>query len=94
MPVFNEASRIFTLEEVNFMRRIYSDAASRLEESGLEYTAVDLSSTIIMLYESGLRDLGYLSELASRSAHQKYKFRQPSGSFPAANSNIGTADKD
>ncbi|WKT93784.1 hypothetical protein QYR01_20290 [Brucella anthropi] len=94
MPFFNEASRIYTLEEVNFMRRCYSDAATALEERELEYAAVDLSSTIVMLYESGLRDLGYITELAARLAHQKYQFRHPHDSFPAANTNIEVANKD
>ncbi|WP_276313243.1 hypothetical protein [Ochrobactrum sp. A-1] len=40
MPFFNEASRIYTLEEVNFMRRIYSDAATKLEERELDYAAM------------------------------------------------------
>ncbi|MEJ5018903.1 hypothetical protein WH297_04015 [Ochrobactrum vermis] len=94
MPFFNEASRIYTLEEVNFMRRCYSSAAATLEESELDYVAIDLSSTIVMLYESGLRDLGYITELAVRLAHQKYQFRHPHDSFPAANSNIEAANTD
>ncbi|MEJ5019361.1 hypothetical protein WH297_06355 [Ochrobactrum vermis] len=94
MPFFNEASRIYTLEEVNFMRRCYSNAAAKLEEGELDYVAVDLSSTIVMLYESGLRDLGYITELAVRLAHQKYQFRHPYDSFPAANSNIEAANTD
>ncbi|OIS92210.1 hypothetical protein [Brucella cytisi] len=94
MPFFNEASRIYTLEEVNFMRRCYSNAAATLEEDELDYAAVDLSSTILMLYESGLRDLSYITELAVRLAHQKYQFRHPNDSFPAANSNMEAANKD
>ncbi|PWU70681.1 MULTISPECIES: hypothetical protein [Brucella/Ochrobactrum group] len=94
MPFFNEASRIYTLEEVNFMRRIYSDAATKLEERELDYAAIDLSSTIIMLYESGLRDLGYITELAVRLAHQKFQFRHPYDNFPAANSNMEAANED
>ncbi|WP_043063041.1 hypothetical protein [Brucella anthropi] len=93
MPLFNEASRIYTLEEVNFMRRCYSNAAATLEESELDYAAVDLSSTIILLYQSGLRDLGYITELAVRLAHQKYQFRHPNVSFPATNSNLEVANK-
>lgn len=94
MPFFNEASRIYTLEEVKFMRRCYSDVAAVLEERGLEYAAVDLSSTIIMLYESGLRDLGYITELAARLAHQKYQFRHPNDRFPAVDGNMEPANKD
>ncbi|MFK4821481.1 hypothetical protein ACI0FS_14965 [Ochrobactrum quorumnocens] len=94
MPLFNEASRIYTLEEVSFMRRCYSNAATKLEEGELDYVAVDLSSTIMMLYESGLRDLGYITELAVRQAHQKYQFRHPRDSFPAAYSNIEATNTD
>ncbi|OIS90242.1 hypothetical protein [Brucella cytisi] len=94
MPLFSEASRIYTLEEVNFLRRVHSDAAKLLRTSDREYAEIDLSSTIIMLYESGLRDLGYITELAARLAHQKYQFRHPNDSFPAANSNLEAANKD
>ncbi|WP_449415154.1 hypothetical protein [Ochrobactrum teleogrylli] len=94
MPFFSEGSRIYTIEDVNFMRRIYSDAVVLLDESEREYVGIDLSGTIIMLYESGLRDLGYMSELAAKLTHQKYQFRHPEDHFPAANSNMEPADYD
>lgn len=77
MPLFNEASRIYKPEEVNFMRSCFSNAAIILEESDREYAATDLSSTIIMLYQNGLRDLTYIAELASRLAHKRYMERHP-----------------
>ncbi|NKC23466.1 hypothetical protein HED50_23180 [Ochrobactrum oryzae] len=87
MPLFNEASRIYKPEEVNFMRSCFSNAAIILEESDREYTASDLSSAIIMLYQNGLRDLTYIAELASRLAHKRYMERHPDTPV-AANVNV------
>ena len=87
MPLFNEASRIYKPEEVNFMRSCFSNAAIILEESDREYAATDLSSTIIMLYQNGLRDLTYIAELASRLAHKRYMERHPDTPV-AANVNV------
>ncbi|MBB4095975.1 hypothetical protein HGG72_16355 [Ochrobactrum pecoris] len=87
MPLFNEASRIYEPEEVNFMRSCFSNAAIILEESDREYAATDLSSTIIMLYQNGLRDLNYIAELASRLAHKRYMERHPNTPV-AANVNV------
>ncbi|WP_266031729.1 hypothetical protein [Brucella intermedia] len=69
MPLFNEASRIYHPLEVNFMRSCFSHAAIMLEESDQGYSAADLTSYIIMLYQSGLRDQSYICEIAARLAH-------------------------
>lgn len=87
MPLFNEASRIYKPEEVNFMRSCFSNAAIILEESDREYAATDLSSAIIMLYQNRLRDLTYIAELASRLAHKRYMERHPDTPI-AANVNV------
>lgn len=75
MPFFNEASRIYNNIEVNFLRSCFNNAAIILEESDRNYSASELSSCIIMLYEHGLRDQSYLCELAARLAHQKFTNR-------------------
>jgi len=75
LPYFNEASRIYTSAEVNFLRSCFSNAAIILEESDRNYSAQELATGVLMLYEHGLRDRSYLSELAARLAHQKYNVR-------------------
>lgn len=90
MPFFNEASRIYNPIEVNFMRSCFSHAAIMLEESDQDYSATDLASCIIMLYQSGLRDHAYLSELSARLAHQRFERRHAIEPCPAANNNGST----
>lgn len=85
MPFFNEASRIYNPIEVNFMRSCFSNAAIILEESDKNYSPSELASSIIMLYESGLRDQSYICELSARLAHQRYLARR--GKLPASNDN-------
>lgn len=87
MPFFNEASRIYDPIEVNFMRSCFSNAAIILEESDHDYSAADLASCIILLYQSGLRDHAYLSELSARLAHQRFERRHELKQCPVANSN-------
>ncbi|KAB2703090.1 hypothetical protein D7I41_12735 [Ochrobactrum sp. MH181795] len=87
MPLFNEASRIYNPLEVNFMRSCFSNAAIMLEESDRDYSPSELASSIIMLYESGLRDQLYICELAARLAHQRYQTRHDIQRIPAANNN-------
>jgi hypothetical protein len=72
MPLFNEASRIYNPSEVSFMRSCFGNAAILLEESDRGYSASELASCIMMLYESGLRDHGHLCELSASLAHQRY----------------------
>jgi hypothetical protein len=72
---YNAASRIYNSIEVNFLRSCFNCAAIILGESYRNYSASELSSCIIMLYEHGLRDQSYLCELAARLAHQKYTNR-------------------
>lgn len=92
MPLFNEASRIYKPEEVNFMRSCFSRAADLLEECDREYSATDLSTAIIKLYQSGLRNLNYISDLSSRLAHKRYCDRH-SNMSAASNSNIASSQK-
>ncbi|GAA5658436.1 MULTISPECIES: hypothetical protein [Brucella] len=87
MPLFNEASRIYNSLEVNFMRSCFSTAAIMLEESDQDYSAADLASCIVILYQSGLRDHGYLCELSARLAHQRFVRRHAIGQLSTANIN-------
>ncbi|PWL16635.1 hypothetical protein DKP76_16425 [Falsochrobactrum shanghaiense] len=75
MPLFNEASRIYSPNEVNFLRSCFSQSAIILEESDRSYSAEELAGCIIRLYESGLRDLNSIAELAARLAHSKFTAR-------------------
>ncbi|MDH7787627.1 hypothetical protein QBD01_003654 [Ochrobactrum sp. 19YEA23] len=86
MPFFNEASRIFMPDEVNFLRSCFNNSAIILEESDRNYSAQELASCIIMLFQSGLRDQSQLCELASRLAHQRFIVRHDISAIPA-NSN-------
>ncbi|MBA8853511.1 hypothetical protein FHW20_004493 [Ochrobactrum intermedium] len=85
MPLFNEASRIYHPLEINFMRSCFSHAAIMLEESDQGYSAADLTSYIIMLYQSGLRDQSYICEIAARLAHQRFKRRHAIERYTANN---------
>lgn len=75
MPLFNEASRIYSSVEVNFMRSCFAQSTRILEESDRPYSASELAGCIIRLYESGLRNLDYISELAARLAHSRSDIR-------------------
>ena len=75
IPFFNEASRIYSSVEVTFMRSCFAQSAIILEESDRAYSANELAERIIRLYESGLRDLNYISELAARLAHSRFELR-------------------
>lgn len=85
MPLFNEASRIYHPLEVNFMRSCFSHAAIMLEESDQGYSAADLTSYIIMLYQSGPRDQSYICEIAARLAHQRFERRHTTERYTANN---------
>lgn len=87
MPLFNEASRIYSPSEVAFMRSCFGHAAIMLEESDQGYSRSELASCIILLYESGLRDHGYLCELSARLAHQRYQRRHDIKLHPEASNN-------
>ena len=88
MPLFSEAHRIYHPDEINFMGSCYSKALINLEERARGYCASELASCIILLYESGLRNAAYVSELAASLAHQRYEKRRLDGPYRAANSNI------
>jgi len=91
MPLFNEAHRIYHPDEINFLRSCYSKAAMNLENQGRDYCASELASCIMMLYESGLRNAAYVSEMAARLAYQRSKKRRLDGPYRAANSNISSS---
>lgn len=94
MPLFNEASRIYRPDEVNFMRSSFAEAALILEAKDLNYSAAELSSIVITLYMSGLRDVSYIANIAARLAHQKFTKRHPELSDPKDNSDqTGTIGK-
>ncbi|WP_343315507.1 hypothetical protein AAIB41_11920 [Brucella sp. BE17] len=73
MPLFNEASRIYTPGEINVMRDCFSQAAILLEESNSAHTEAELATCIMKLYESGLREPAYIAQLSARLAHSKFR---------------------
>ncbi|MGU3400424.1 hypothetical protein ACLBWS_11885 [Brucellaceae bacterium D45D] len=73
MPLFNEASRIYTPAEINVMRDCFSQAVIFLKESNSAYSKAELATSIIKLYESGLRDAAYIAQLSARLAHSKFR---------------------
>ena len=91
MPFFNEASRIYTAVEVDFLRSCFTNSAIILEESDHNYSAQELASCVMMLYHHGIRDRSYLCELAARLALQKYIVRHDLLTTPAnLNESSGT----
>ncbi|WP_285540310.1 hypothetical protein [Brucella sp. NBRC 12950] len=66
MPLFNSSSHVYSSDEVEALRRCFSNAAIMLNEKGRDYSDADLAQAIIKLFDSGLRDLDQLSELAAR----------------------------
>ncbi|MBA8840870.1 hypothetical protein [Ochrobactrum sp. RH2CCR150] len=86
MPLFHEASRIYSQIEVDFMRRCYALASIVLEETNHAYSGRDLASTILLLYDSGLRDYNYIVELSALLSRKKFAGRHPQSS-DAASSN-------
>lgn len=80
MPLFHEASRIYSQVEVDFMRSCYTLAAIVLEESDHAYSGRDLASSILLLYDSGLREQNYIVELSARLSHKRFAERHPQNS--------------
>jgi len=66
MPLFNNSSHIYSPDEVEALRRCFSNAAIMLNEKGRDYSDAELAEAIIKLFDSGLRDLDQLTELAAR----------------------------
>ncbi|MDX4075567.1 hypothetical protein [Brucella sp. NBRC 113783] len=79
MAFFNEASCIYTPNEVDFLRSCFTTAAIILEESGRPYSPSELAACVIKLYQCGLRERSQLMELAARLAHQKNRVREELG---------------
>ncbi len=95
MPLFHEASRIYSQVEVDFMRSCYTLAAILLEESEHEYSGRDLASSILLFYDSGLRDQNYIVELSARLSHKKYADRhQPNTGVANSNARQGVIADD
>lgn len=66
MPLFNEASRIYAPDEIDFLRHCVSLASAKLADTNLEES--QLAERVLRLYESGLRDAASICDLAVRLA--------------------------
>jgi len=64
VPLFNEASRIYAPDEIDFMRNCVALASLKL--SGTQFEESILAERILRLYESGLRDSSAICDLAVR----------------------------
>lgn len=64
MPLFNEASRIYAPDEIDFLRHCVSLASAKLADTKLEESL--LAERVLRLYESGLRDAASICDLAVR----------------------------
>lgn len=62
MPLFNEASRIYAPDEIDFMRNCVALASLKL--SGPQLDESVLAERVLRLYESGLRDSSAICDLA------------------------------
>lgn len=81
MPLFNEASRIYAPDEIDFLRHCVSLASAKLADTRLEESL--LAERVLRLYESGLRDAATICDLAVRLTSTGI---EPSDAF-AANCN-------
>ncbi|KAB2689254.1 hypothetical protein [Brucella pseudogrignonensis] len=81
MPLFNEASRIYAPDEIDFLRHCVSLASAKLADTKLEESL--LAERVLRLYESGLRDAASICDLAVRLTSTG---TEPSDAF-AANCN-------
>ena len=66
MPYFNRTSHIYSPDEVNILRSCLERSASLLKATHTHYDEDELATTVIRLYDSGLRDLDHLVELAAQ----------------------------
>ena len=64
MPLFNEASRIYAPDEIDFLRHCVSLSSAKLAEAQFEESV--LAERVLRLYESGLRDAATICDLAIR----------------------------
>jgi hypothetical protein len=64
VPLFNEASRIYAPDEIDFLRNCVALASLKLSSTQLDETV--LAERILRLYESGLRDASTICDLAVR----------------------------
>ncbi|OYR17329.1 hypothetical protein CEV32_4022 [Brucella rhizosphaerae] len=64
VPLFNEASRIYAPDEIDFMRNCVALASLKL--SGPQLDEAVLAEQVLRLYESGLRDSSVVCDLAIR----------------------------
>jgi len=64
VPLFNEASRIYAPDEIDFLRHCVSLASAKLADTNLEESL--LAERVLRLYESGLRDAASICDLAVR----------------------------
>ncbi|QWK81387.1 hypothetical protein [Ochrobactrum sp. BTU1] len=70
MPLFNEASRIYTPEEIEFLRECVTQASNKLSDNG--YASPLLAQRVLKFYESGLRDAEQIVDLTVRM-HDRVK---------------------
>jgi hypothetical protein len=64
VPLFNEASRIYAPDDIEFLRHCVSLASAKIAEPQLQESL--LAERILRLYESGLRDPATICDLAIR----------------------------
>ncbi|GLU29314.1 hypothetical protein Brsp01_45470 [Brucella sp. NBRC 12950] len=70
MPLFNEANRIYTPEEIEFLRECVAQASGRLTDR--KHASPILAQRVLMFYESGLRDAEQIVDLTVRM-HDRVK---------------------
>ncbi|MBA8840865.1 hypothetical protein [Ochrobactrum sp. RH2CCR150] len=85
MPLFNEASRIYGPEEVELMRRCFAQANEKLEQAESKFSASNLASSIVRLYQSGLRDETYIVDLAAGIASARFLMEETDFNFTNSN---------
>jgi len=64
LPLFNEASRIYTPEEIEFLRECVAQASGRLTDR--KHDSPILAQRVLKFYESGLRDAEQIVDLTVR----------------------------
>lgn len=70
MPLFNEVSRIYTPEEIEFLRECVTQASNKLTDN--DFDPAVLAQRILKFYESGLRDAEQIVDLTVRM-HDRVK---------------------
>lgn len=87
MPLFNEASRIYTPEEIDFLRECVAQASNKLADNN-DDSAV-LAQRVLRFYESGLRDVEQIANLTVRMHN---RVTQSSAEYAANSNPIGDVE--